>query len=61
MYENCRWQTEGKIPTGLSRGAQCCGVQPKNCCELQRFISGEKAKKFVSTFSVGEVDSRPHC
>ena len=61
MYQNYFWDTERKMPTGLSSGAQCCGFQPNNCCELQRVISGEKAKKFASTFGVAEVDSRPHC
>jgi len=61
MYQNYVWQTERKMPTGLSSGAQCCGFQPNNCCELQRVISCEKAKKFASTFGVAEVDSRPHC
>jgi len=61
MYQNYGWQTEGKMPTRLSSGAQCCGFQPNNCCELQRVISREKAKKFASAFGVAEVDSRSHC
>ena len=61
MYQNYVWQTERKMPTGLSSGAQCYGFQPNNCCELQRVISCEKAKKVASTIGVAEVDSRPHC
>jgi len=47
MYQNYGWQTEGKMPTRLSSGAQCCGFQPNNCCELQRVISREKAKSLL--------------